>query len=219
MQHVARIVLSLVLLAAALTAAGAEIRVVDTRILAQNDLPPVERATHELTLHLYSFMGTRWTAPQIVSATAQVSGLLAPCAVALAQAKLHTLDADRRFHFYWTPVSRELARELTPAKPAVFFVEDTRNRPAFDAEAIGRANAATRPELADTIWVAYGARDLPYALAHELVHVLTDSGEHSDEPGNLMRTETSPHNATLTAVQCERLRARGQTHGLLTPRP
>ncbi|HUP94501.1 MAG TPA: hypothetical protein VM164_06300 [Burkholderiales bacterium] len=214
-----RIVLLLVLLAAALTAAGAEIRVVDTRILTQQDLPPVERATHELSVHLYRFQKTRWTEAQIVSATMQVSQLLAPCAVALAQAELRVLDTDRGFHFYWTPVSRELLRALKPAKPAVFFVEDTRNRPAFDAEAIGRANAATRPELADTIWVAYGARDLPYALAHELVHVLTDSGEHSDQPGNLMRTETSPQNATLTAFQCERLRTRGQAHGLLAPRP
>ena len=217
MQRVGRIVLALVLPAAALTAAGAGIQIVDTRILTQNELPAVDRATHELTLHLYRFRNSRWTEPEIVSATVQVSRLLAPCAVALARAEVRTLDVDHGFHFYSTPVSRELVRALKPAKPAVFFVEDTRNRPAFDAEAIGRANAATRPELADTIWVAYGARDLPYALAHELVHVLTDSGEHSDQPGNLMRTETSPQNATLTAFQCERLRTRGQEHGLLAP--
>jgi hypothetical protein len=97
-------------------------------------------------------------------------------------------------------------------------VVDTRNQPAFDAEAIGRGNSAMRPELADTVWIAYGTRDLSLALAHELVHVLSDSGEHSNEPGNLMRAETSSANARLTGEQCERLRARGQAKALLARR-
>jgi hypothetical protein len=128
------------------------------------------------------------------------------------------VEAPQRFRFYSTPVSRALMRMLTPQRPAIFFVEDTRNRAAFDAEAIGRANSATRPELADTVWVAHGARDLVLALAHELVHVLSDSGEHSADPGNLMRDETSPQNVKLTAGQCERLRARGEANGLLERR-
>jgi hypothetical protein len=108
---------------------------------------------------------------------------------------------------------------MTVVRPAVFFVQDTKNQPAYDGEAIGRANSATRPELADTVWLAYGARQLPQALAHELVHVLSDSGEHSDEPGNLMRDETSPDNTRLTAAQCDSLRSRGEANGLLTRRP
>ena len=77
-------------------------------------------------------------------------------------------------------------------------------------------NAAARRELANTMWLAYGARDLPLVLAHELVHVLSDSGEHSDEPGNLMRAETSLQNTHLSDAQCERMRSRGETNGLLT---
>ena len=60
------------------------------------------------------------------------------------------------------------------------------------------------------------------ALAHaelRIVHVLSDSGEHSDEPGNLMRAETAPGNDTLTAAQCERLRSRGEANGLLRRSP
>ena len=64
--------------------------------------------------------------------------------------------------------------------------------------------AETRPELADTVWIAHGARDLPLALAHELVHLLSDSGEHSSAPGNLMLPETSPANVRLSGAQCER---------------
>jgi hypothetical protein len=95
-------------------------------------------------------------------------------------------------------------------------VQETRSDPAFDAEAIGVSNAQRRPELANTVWVAYGARDLAHAIAHELVHVLSDSGEHSDALGNLMRDETSPENAALTAEQCARMRSRGAANGLLT---
>ncbi|MCC6194697.1 MAG: hypothetical protein IT518_09545, partial [Burkholderiales bacterium] len=141
--------------------------------------------------------------------------LLAQCGIDLARIQMCVVDAPPRYRFYSTPVSRELLRKLPVAKPALFFVEDTRNEPAYDAEAIGRGNAANRPELADTVWVAYGARDLPQVLAHELVHVLSDSGAHSDAPGNLMRIETSPGATRLTDGQCERLRTRGAANGLL----
>jgi hypothetical protein len=130
-------------------------------------------------------------------------------------AELRVIDAPERFQHYYTPVSRELLRSIQAPKPAIFFVEDTRNNPAFDAEAIGFSNAQRRPELLNTVWVAHGARDLPFALAHELVHVLSDSGQHTEEPANLMRAETAPQNTQLTAAQCERMRSRGEANGLL----
>jgi len=101
------------------------------------------------------------------------------------------------------------------AKPAVYLVRHTKSRPAFDAEAIGRGNSRTRPEIADTVWMTAATRDPGIALAHELAHVLMDSGEHSEEQGNLMREETSPRNTTLTAEQCARVREAGSRNGLL----
>jgi hypothetical protein len=196
--------------------AAEEIRIVETRAIPVAQPGAMPRPSHGLHLSLYVFRGARWSADAIAAAALEASRQLGQCNVTLVRAELHVVEAPRRFHFYSTPLSRELLRRLPVAKPAVFFVDETLNRPAFDAEAIGRANAATRPELADTVWVAHGARDLPLALAHELVHVLSDSGEHSDEPGNLMREETSPQNTRLTEAQCERLRSRGATHGLLT---
>ena len=183
-------------------------------------LPPVPTvdATHELVLHLHTFRDTRWQVAEIMNAYAQAGRLLGQCGIAFASAELRVLEAPRRFHYYQTPVSRELLRTMQVGKPAVFFVEDTRNNPAFDAEAIGRANAFGRPELANTVWVAHGARDLPYALAHELVHVLSDNGGHSSESGNLMQTETSPQNTRLNAAQCTLLRSRGEATGLLRRR-
>jgi hypothetical protein len=194
-------------------------RVVETRALSGQELPVAPGATHELRLSLYAFRGSLWTQREIEPAVLEAARLLARCGVALAGAELRLLEAPRRFHFYSTPVARELLQDLQVSKPAIFFVDETLNRPAYDAEAIGLANAATRPELANTVWVAHGARDLPLVLAHELAHVLSDSGEHSEEPRNLMRAATSPENTRLSDAQCRRLRERGEANGLLAPKP
>jgi hypothetical protein len=178
----------------------------------------VVAASDALALHFYIFRGSRWQQDDIASIIPRVSALLGQCDIAIAHAELHIVDAPCRYLLYSTPVSRELLRALTVSKPAIFFVDETLNRPAYDAETIGLANSRSRPELAHTIWVAYGARDLPYALAHELVHLLSDSGEHSGEPGNLMRDVTSPENVTMTRRQCERARERGKALGLLVRR-
>lgn len=94
-------------------------------------------------------------------------------------------------------------------------MRDTRSHPAFDAEAIGRGNSRTRPELADTVWMTAATRYADIVLAHELAHVLMDGGEHSDEPGNLMRDETTAGSTALSAAQCARLRETGSANGLL----
>ena len=206
------------IVAAAAAAEPPPVKVTVLGALSPLRLPTVAQATHELRLTAHSFRGARWTNAVIEEALIDSARLLSQCEVAVVHAELRIVEAPRRFHDYYTPVSRTLLKVIDAPRPALFFVEDTKNDPAFDAEAIGLANAKARPELANTIWVAYGARDLPYAIAHELVHLLSDSGAHSHERGNLMRTETAPGNDTLTAAQCERLRSRGEANGLLTRR-
>lgn len=188
---------------------------VETRALPGAEKPS---ASHRLRLSLYAFHGGRWLQEEIAAAVTAAGGLLAQCGVGLFRVELSVVQAPPSFRVYATPVSRELLRRMPARKPAIFFVDDTLNDPPFDAEAIGRANASTRPELADTVWVAHGTRDLPQALAHELVHLLSDSGEHSDAAGNLMRADTSPRDVQLTAAQCERLRSQGAANGLLIRR-
>ncbi len=200
----------------ALPAAAQKVSVIATHVLP---VPSVTiDSTHHWRLYIYTFQGSRWVVPQIGNAVGEAGQLLAQCGIALAGAELHELQAPRRFHFYSTRVSRELLRDLPTTKPAVFFVEDNLNQPSFDAEAIGRANAGGRPELTDTVWIAHGTADLAIALAHELVHVLSNSGAHSDASDNLMRAETAPGNIVLNREQCSSLRSRGEANGLLTPR-
>lgn len=210
---------ALALLLHATLASGADgITVREARTLTPRQPAAAATASHELMLHLYTFSATRWNADALLAAVEQAAPLISACGVALARAHLHVISAPREFQVYFTPLSRQLVRAIDAAKPALFFVEDTRNNPAFDAEAIGRANSATRPELADTVWITYGSRDLPYVIAHELVHVLSDSGQHSDELGNLMREETTSRNTRLSQSQCERLRTTGEANGLLRHR-
>jgi len=170
---------------------------------------------YRLPLELAVIAGSGWSADDVLVAAQQAGTLLAQCGVGIGTLRLSEFDGPARYRYLFTPVSRELARRANLGRPALFFVADTRHRPAFDAEAIGRANSRTRPEMADTVWITAGTRDLPFVIAHELVHVLADSGEHSEEPGNLMREDTAPENARLTPDQCRALVSKAQANGLL----
>lgn len=175
-------------------------------------------SAYELRLTLAYLEGTGWTPGAIVDAANGSARILAQCGLELKAVDLVRIAAPGRFHDFLSPVSRELAAALQLGKPTVYFIAGTRQRPPFDAEAIGRGNSRTRPELRDTVWITRGTRDLGIAMTHELVHVLMDSGEHSEEPDNLMRDETAAGNSHLSLAQCARLREVGTANGLLSPR-
>lgn len=188
------------------------ITIVDRREL------PVERVaqhSQRLAITLVWLQDSGWVPEAIQAAVGIAAGILSQCGIAVEKAELVRVAAPARYLEFSTPVSRQLARALPLGKPAVYFVSGTRQRPAFEAEAIGRGNSRSRPELADTVWVTRGTRDPGIAVAHELAHVLMDSGEHSDEAGNLMREETAPSNTRLSPSQCDRIRSVGQGNGLL----
>lgn len=209
-------------LAAAALAAHAQpaapFRLADTWPLPEHELPYAGATppTHRLQLDLVAFTDTTWKPGAIVAAVRAAGALLAQCGIRLERAELYCFDGgDPAYRYLSTPASRALVRRVRPAKPAVFFVRDTRHVPAFDAEAFGSGNTATRPELAFTVWITAQVRDLPVALAHELAHVLMDSGEHSVEAENLMRDETAAGNTSLAPAQCARMTGAGERNGLL----
>jgi hypothetical protein len=183
----------------------------DRDLLNSQTRPPAYR----MRLAMAVVSGTRWAPDVIMEAARRAVAILGQCDIEVSVVELHEFTGPQQYRYLLTPHSREFARRSGLAKPAVFFVDDTLQRPAFDAEAIGRANAKARPEMADTVWITAGIRDLPIALAHELVHVLTDSGEHSNAPDNLMRADTAPGNTRLTPEQCGSILAIGQANGLL----
>ncbi len=185
--------------------------------LADRDLPTAQTRPpmYRMRLEMAVVSGTRWAPDVIMEAAKRAVAILGQCDIEVSLVELHEFTGPLQYRYLLTPHSREFARRSGLGKPAVFFVDDTLQRPAFDAEAIGRANAKARPEMADTVWITAGIRDLPIALAHELVHVLTDSGEHSNAPDNLMRADTAPGNTRLTPEQCGSILAIGQANGLL----
>jgi hypothetical protein len=203
---------------AALAQPVVPLRLADTWPLAEHELPyaGATPSTHRLQLDLVSFRDTSWEPDRILRAVRDAAAILAQCGIRLERAELKRFDGgDPSLRYLSTPVARGLVRRLQPIRPAVIFVRDTRHQPSFDAEAFGTGNTATRPELAFTVWITARIRDLPVALAHELAHVLTDSGAHSVEPGNLMRDETAPGNTRLTAEQCAKMVEAGERNGLL----
>ena len=194
------------------------LRIAATWPLPAHELPyaGAQPATHRLQLDLYTFTDTSWQPERIVSAVREAAPILAQCGVWLERAELYSLaGGDPGFRYLSTPAGRALVRRLRPAKPAVFFVRDTRHQPVYDAEAFGRGNTVTRPELAGTVWITAYIRDLPVALAHEVAHVLMDSGEHSSAPRNLMREETAAANIALTPAQCAAMTEQGTANGWL----
>lgn len=190
----------------------ARIRIVQQETLA---LEPPRAGDALLEVTAVRFVDGAWEHEAIEAAFRQGAAILAQCGVRLARVESSLVEAPRKFQFYSTPVSRELARGAGFPRPTVYFVRDTLNQPAFDAEAIGRSNSGTRPELLNTIWVTQGTPDLGIALAHEIAHLLMDSGAHTEAAGNLMRGDTAPANTHLDAAQCAHMLRSGREGGLL----
>ncbi|HSH43726.1 MAG TPA: S8 family serine peptidase, partial [Arenicellales bacterium] len=161
------------------------------------------------------FRDSGWSLDDIREHARTAAGILAGCNIRMPGVAVHELDGPPAYRYFHDAIARELVRRLALPKPAVYFVRDTLQVEAYDAEAIGRGNSAARPELRDTVWITEPTREPGIALAHELAHLLMDRGDHVDTPGNLMRAETAPSNTTLTQRQCRQIRDRGTENGLL----
>lgn len=173
-------------------------------------------STHRLDLAIARFQSGGWPVAAVRRHARQMAHILVQCGIVVDTVDLYTLDAADSYQYFRDSAAAELVRRTGLPRPTTYLVRDTLQEIAFEAEAVGRANSASRPELRDTVWIIEGARDPGIIFAHELVHLLVDNGEHSDLPGNLMREETAPGNTTLTAAQCRDIIAGGTARGLLS---
>ena len=172
---------------------------------------------HTVALDIVILDGAGWRIPEIHRAVSRAAEILAQCGVSVDRARLRIVEASRRFRYLDDTWSGRLVKRIDPARPAVFFVEETLREPAFEAEAFGQANSRRNPGMRDTVWVTRAAKDIGIVLAHELFHVLADLGEHDTDPSNLMYERTSGSNARLHDWQCERLRKVATAFGLAVP--
>jgi hypothetical protein len=96
------------------------------------------------------------------------------------------------------------------------FARDTHMQAAYLGEAFGLGNTRRRPWLANSVWLMHDVDDAGIALAHELYHVLVNSGAHVEDRPNLMQPDTRPESTELTAAQCQQAQSFGEANGLLT---
>jgi len=139
---------------------------------------------------------------------------LSQCAITFEDVTLTQVELPAYLQDLATGPSRTVMQALRRSGPerrlTVVFAKDTQMETPFDAEAFGRANTRRRPWLQDSVWLSSIIKDEGIALAHELFHVLANSGEHVSEPGNLMHAMTQGDNTKLTASQCKQARDNGQ---------
>ncbi len=169
-----------------------------------------------LKLDLAVLEGSGWVRDEVQSMVRSTADILVQCGISLVRATLHPLHTPPYLMDFHAGTADTLIKAAKLANPAVFLVRGTAMEIGFDGEAFGRANTATRPWLRDTVWLAADTSDTGIALAHELFHVLTDSGEHSADEGNLMRESTHAAHTALSESQCRRARETGLRHGLLS---
>ena len=173
--------------------------------------------SHTLAVDLMILSGAGWEIPQVHHAVGRAAEIIARCGVVVARARVRMVSAHGRFRYLDDVWSRQLVERLAPARPAVFFVEDTLREPAFEAEAFGQGNTRRTPGMRDTIWITRAAKHVGVVLAHELFHVLADLGQHEPDPGNLMHERTDGGNTRIEDWQCERLRKVSTAFRLAAP--
>ncbi|HEX5477344.1 MAG TPA: S8 family serine peptidase [Burkholderiales bacterium] len=168
-----------------------------------------------LDLNIVALLGSGWQPPAVRAMVRSAAQIFGQCGIALRKVSVRYLSAPERLRYFTLETAQALVRARRYAKPTAYLIADTRRPVPFDAEAFAPANSAATPLLTNTVWIR---RATPYpgvALAHELVHVLADSGQHSGQPGNLMRDETALENRKLTSTQCQQILRSGSARGLL----
>lgn len=160
-----------------------------------------------------------WSTEKISNSISELQSIYAQCDITIDADSLLRIGGANYLSNLSTGNALTLSRYLkdkTVANAAtVFFAKDTDMQIKFDAEAFGRANTGNRPWMRDTVWISAVTPDTGIAVAHELLHVLTNSGEHSNKEGNLMMNRTSPNNTRLTAQQCASAIAMAKANGLM----
>lgn len=150
-----------------------------------------------------------WPLQQVEQVLDEAQSILAQCDVRFSDVQLRRVAGPDYLRDLETGRAKTLMDAVRMSGPqrrvTAVFARDTRMRQAYDAEAFGRGNTRTRAWLTDTVWLTLALQDRGIALAHELFHVLANSGDHSDEEANLMLRRTTGDNRDLTPAQCDLL--------------
>jgi len=157
----------------------------------------------------------RWTHQRVEQAVRRAYEILGQCAIIAGEVSIHAVEAEDYLRDLSTGSARTLFEAAGSERVTIVFARDTRMRAAFDGEAFGLGNTRMRPWLAPSVWLMLGVDDAGVALAHELYHVIANSGEHVEGVANLMQGRTRPDSVELTPAQCALAQTRGVANGVL----
>ena len=169
--------------------------------------PSIEmQSRYQAALNLVA-LSNDWTTERIVDSLKDVNELFDQCGLAIKAEELIRVNGAK-YISNLSPGSaltlhRYLGDQLHTDATTIYFAADTDMQTKFDAEAFGKANTRTRPWMRNSLWVTSVTPDTGNAIAHELFHILANSGQHSKEANNLMQNRTSPQNIRLSVTQCQ----------------
>jgi len=177
-----------------------------------------ETRTYKLPLSVY-VLHDEWSTEQVSNSLLEAESILAQCNIVFNSVTISELSVPPYLRDLETGSARTLisalnnSTEFRPIK--IFFARQSRMQSQFDGEAFGRANTRRRSWMQDSVWLVNGIEDAGIALAHELFHVLSNSGEHNSISDNLMQTRTSPGNVKLEPRQCDVAISNAKEHAIL----
>jgi hypothetical protein len=160
-------------------------------------------------------LDSRWSHQRVEQAVRQAYEILAQCSIVAGKMSIHAVDAEDYLRDLSTGSAHTLFQATGTGQVSVVFARDTRMQAAFDGEAFGLGNTRMRPWLAPSVWLMLGVDDPGVALAHELYHVIANSGEHVAGVANLMQGRTRPESTELTPEQCQFAQVNGIANLLL----
>jgi hypothetical protein len=166
---------------------------------------PAQKRVYEFRPTLILIDGSGWTQKLLIDASIQSTEILGQCGIGVPRINLITLKTSEKYKVPDRSQRINLARNIPPAaKPFVFFIRSAGDV-TKDAFSYGRSNTRS-DDLKDTVWVKSELTDIAgIALAHELVHILSNSGEHISEPGNLMNEDADTTTVKLKPDQCNNI--------------
>jgi hypothetical protein len=171
-------------------------------------------ATYRLDLD-FLLLDPEWSMTRVRKTLQQAFGILAQCDLSAGSIGGFGIDADDYLLDLSTGSARTLLEAALLRTPTVVFARDTLMREAYLGEAFGLGNTRRRPWLRNSVWLMHDVEDAGIALAHELYHVLANSGAHVLDRPNLMQAKTRPESTELTPEQCELAQRNGLASRLL----
>lgn len=179
---------------------------------------PSESQKFHLPLQIL-VLDERWHTSDVQQVLNDAAQILVQCDIAFDISAVDRVSAPGYLRDLETGAAKTLMDAVRQSgqnrKLTVVMARDTRMNIEFDAEAFGQGNTRNRPWMTHSVWLTLALEDRAIALAHELFHVLVNSGDHSTTAGSLMLARTTGNNTRLTKSECATAQQRGVELGLL----